>query len=167
MTATEPLWYTRLRSTAYIGLIVSLVWTVVIALPFAPFSYLPPIIVGGGPGTWFLLSYILYMLVSVGGFGALSFFVYTIEIQERRVLDQTTMALGFVLLNFGVLASCLLLAVAGGLSGYGLTSGTATETSVRSLLSSFVYPITASVVVSAAGAALVVLAMARARVRAS
>lgn len=167
MTVTGPLWYTRFRSTAYAGLIVSLVWAVAIALPFPPFSYLPPIIVGGGPGTWFLLSYVLYLSVSVGGFGALSFLAYTVEVQERRVPDQTTMALGFVLLNLGVAASCLLLAVAGGLSGYGLTSGTATETSVRSLLSSFVYPTETSVVISAAGAALVVLAMARARVRAS
>lgn len=114
-----------------------------------------------------MLSYVLYLSVSVGGFGALSFLAYTVEVQERRVPDQTTMALGFVLLNLGVAASCLLLAVAGGLSGYGLTSGTATETSVRSLLSSFVYPTETSVVISAAGAALVVLAMARARVRAS
>jgi hypothetical protein len=148
-------------------LIVSLVWAVVIALPFQPFSYLPPIIVGGGPGTWFLLSYLLYISVAIGGFGALSFFTYTLEAVERRVLDRTAMALGFVLLNVGVAATCLLLAVAGGLSGYGLTSGTATETSVRSLLSSFVYPTATTVVVSAAGAALVALAMARARVRAS
>ena len=167
MAGAGLLWYTRFRSAALVGLIVSLVWTVAIALPFTPFSYLPPIIVGGGPGTWFLLSYLLYLSVSVGGYGALSFFAYTVEVLERRILDQTTMALGFVLLNVGVAATCLLLAVAGGLSGYGLTSSTATETSVRSLLSSFVYPTATTVVVSAAGAALVALAMARARVRAS
>jgi hypothetical protein len=157
----------RFRSTAYVGLIVFIIWTVAIALPFKPFSYLPPILVGGGPGTWFLLSYILYLLVSVAGSGVLSFFAYTIEVQEKRVFDLRTMALGFVLLNLGVVVSCLLLALAGGISGYGLTNGTATETSVRNLLSSFVYPIATSVVVSAAGAILLVVAMARAKVRAS
>ena len=165
MTSTGPFWYSRFRTAAYVGLLVSLVWTVVIALPFVPFSYLPPIIVAGGPGMWFVLSYVLYISVSVGGFGVLSFLLYVIEMQEKRALDQTTIALGFVLLNFGVAASCLLLAVAGALSGYGLTSGNATETATRNLLSYFVYPTATSVVVSAAGAVLVVLAMTRAKVR--
>jgi len=166
LTSTAPFWYTRFRVAAYVGVLGSLVWTVAIALPFAPFSYLPPIIVGGGPGMWFVLSYVLYMTVSIGGFGALSFFLYVIEVQEKRALDQTTIALGFVLLVFGVIASCAMLATAGGLSGYGLTHANATETATQNLLESFVYPVAAAVIVSAIGAALVVLSMARARVRA-
>ena len=113
MTTTGPLWYSRFRSAAYVGSMGSLVWTVLIVLPFQPFSYLPPIIVAGGAGTWFVLSYLLYLSISIGGFGVLSYFLYALEIQERRTLNQTTIALGFALLNFGVIASCVLLAIAG------------------------------------------------------
>jgi hypothetical protein len=166
LTTPAPFWYSRFRSAAYVGSIGSLVWTVAIVLPFAPFSYLPPIIVAGGPGTWFLLSYLLYLSITLGGFGALSFFLYVIEIHEKRTLNQTTTALGFALLNLGVVASCLLLAIAGALSGYGLTINKISETSAVNLLSSFVDPVTVAVLVSVAGAALVVLSMARAKVRA-
>ncbi len=166
MATSRPFWYTRFRSAAYVGSIGSLVWTFLIVLPFAPFSYLPPIIVAGGPGTWFLLSYLLYLSITIGGFGALSFFLYVIETQEKRALDQTTMALGFALLNLGVVASCLLLAIAGADSGYGLTISKISETAAVNLLSSFVDPVTAAVLISVLGAALIVLTMARAKVRA-
>ncbi len=166
MTTTGTFWYSRFRSAAYVGSIGSLVWTLVIVLPFRPFSYLPPIIVAGGPGTWFLLSYLLYLSITIGGFGALSFFLYVIEVQEKRTLNQTSIALGYALLNVGVTASCLLLAIAGADSGYGLTINKISETAAVDLLSSFVDPVTAAVLITVAGAALIVVTMARAKVRA-
>jgi hypothetical protein len=132
-------------------------------LPFAPFSYLPPIIAGGGPGTWFFLAYLLCLSIGVGGFGGLSNFVYTIEIHEGRSIDSTEMSVAFVLVGFGFAASCVLLALAGALGGYVLTINGASETTAQNLLSPYVYPITATTLLAVAGAALAISAMVRAR----
>jgi hypothetical protein len=67
MSRSRPYWYRRFRGVAYAFTIAALAWTVVVVLPWAPFSYLPPIIVGGGPGTWFILGYFLFVAVGVGG----------------------------------------------------------------------------------------------------
>lgn len=53
MSSTQPkaFWYRWFRGAAYVSAIGSLVWTMMVILPFAPFSYLPPIIAGEGPAT--------------------------------------------------------------------------------------------------------------------
>lgn len=158
----RPLWYRRYRGAAYLSAFAALVWTVVTVLPFEPFSYLPPIIVGGGPGIWFVLAYILFLVVGIGGFGALSAFLTTVELHENRTVDSRTMWPALVLLSIGVVGSCLLLAVAGALGGYEATQN-ATTSHIDSLLSPYVYPITAMVLVTVVGAGLAVLSMVRAR----
>ena len=135
----------------------------VIVLPVTPFSYIPPIIVGGGPGIWFVLAYVLFILVGVGGFGALSAFLTTVELHENRAVSSRTMWPALVLLSAGTVGSCLLLAVAGAVGGYAATYSLSTTTSIDSLLSPYVWPITTLVVVTVIGAALAVLAMVRAR----
>ncbi len=166
-SSEKRLWYKNFRTAAYVSTIGSLVWTVLIVLPFRPFSYVPPIIAGGGPGTWFLFGYILYLTIGLGGFGGLSTFLYTIEMHEYRRINNAEMSIGFILLVLGVTISCILLAVVGVIGGYALTIKSESVTSAQDLLSPFVYPITFTTLVAVVGAALTILAMARAKVVAS
>ena len=160
----RPLWYRRFRGAAYLSTFAALLWTVAIVLPFEPFSYLPPIMVGGGAGIWFVLAYVLFIVVGVGGFGALSAFLTTVELHENRTVDSRTMWPALVLLSVGALGSCLLLAAAGAVGGYAALYNSSTTTSVQdSLLSPYVYPITTLVLITVVGAALAVLSMVRAR----
>ena len=159
----RPLWYRRYRGAAYLSTLAALVWTVVIVLPFDPFRFLPPIIVGGGPGIWLVLAYVLFIVVGVGGFGALSAFLTTVELHENRTVDSRTMWPALILLSVGMVGSCLLLAVAGAVGGYQSVYGTSTANSIDALLLPYVNPITAMVILTVVGAALAVLSMARAR----
>lgn len=159
----RPMWYRRYRGAAYLSTFAALVWTVVMALPFDPFRYLPPIIVGGGPGIWLVLAYILFIVVGIGGFGALSAFLTTVELHENRTINARTMWPALILLSVGVVGSCLLLAVAGAVGGYAATFGNSKANSIDSLLSPYVNPITLMVLATVVGAALAVLSMARAR----
>jgi len=158
-----PLWYRRYRGTAYLNAVGALVWTVIIVLPFAPFSSLPPIIVGGGPGIWFILAYVLFMVVGIGGVGAFSAFLTTIELHEGRTLDPRTMWPGLILLSVGTASTCLLMGLAGAVGGYASTSGSSSASAVDSLLSPYVYPISTLALITVLGAALAVLSMVRAR----
>jgi hypothetical protein len=159
----KPLWYRRYRGAAYLSAFAAFVWTVVIVIPFDPFRYLPSIIVGGGAGIWFILAYILFIVVGIGGFGSLSAFLTTVELHEGRTIDPRTMWPALILLSVGMVGSCLLLAVAGAVGGYASVFELSTSNSIDSLLSPYVYPITTMVLLTVIGAALAVLSMARAR----
>jgi len=159
----RPLWYRRYRGAAYLSTLAALIWTVVIVLPFVPFSYLPPIIVGGGPGIWLVLGYMLFIVVGIGGFGSLSAFLTTVELHENRTIDPRTMWPALILLSVGVVGSCMLLAVAGAVGGYASTYGTSSAQSIHDMLSPYVNPIIVLTLVAVAGAALAVLSMVRAR----
>jgi hypothetical protein len=159
----RPLWYRRYRGAAYLCAFALMVWTVVIVLPFAPFAYLPPIIVGGGPGIWFVLAYLLFLVVGVGGFGALSAFLTTVELHENRTVDRGTMWPAIVLMSVGVVGSCLLLAVAGAVGGYAITYQASSASHIDSLLTPYTYPITGFTLITVLGACLAVLSMVRAR----
>jgi hypothetical protein len=159
----RPLWYRRYRGAAYLSLFGALVWTVVIIIPYQPFSYLPPIIVGGGPGIWLALAYVLFIVAGVGGLGAMSAFLTTVELHEGRAIDDRLMWPAMVLLSLGIPGSCLLLGVAGAVGGYAATYGTSSANSIDSMLSPYVDPITVLTILAVAGAALAVLSMVRAR----
>ncbi len=163
MGARTPAWFRRFRGAAYLFSMGAMAWTVAIILPFVPFSYLPPIIVGGGPGIWFLLGYVLLIVVGVGGFGVLSSFLIGVEVHEGRAVDPLLMWPALVLLSAGVAGSCLLLGVAGAVGGYASTFETSSASAIDSLLSPYVNPITTLTLIAVAGAALAVLSMARAR----
>lgn len=159
----KPLWYRRYRGAAYLSTLAALVWTVVIVLPFVPFTAIPPIIVGGGPGIWFILAYLLFIVVGVGGFGAISAFLTTVELHEGRSVDPRTMWPALILLSVGLVGSCFLLALAGAIGGYAATFPTSPVQSIDTLLLPYVYPITILTLVTVVGAALAVLSMVRAR----
>jgi len=148
---------------AYVGTLVALVWTLIIVLPFEPFSYLPPIIVGGGAGIWFVLAYILLVIVWIGGFGVISGFLVTVELHEGRTIEDLLMWPALILMCIGVAGGCILLGVAGAVGGYaGTFQGSSTDT-IHDLLAPYVNPITTLVIIAIVGAALAVLSMVRAR----
>ncbi|MDV3277064.1 MAG: hypothetical protein LYZ69_01185 [Nitrososphaerales archaeon] len=161
--AERRYWYTTFRMASYANTFGALIWTALMVLPFAPFSSVPPIMVAGGPGQWLVVAYLLFVTVGAGGFGWLSGLLHTIEVHEGRKADPSLMWPGFILLYFGVTSSCAMLAAAGTLGGYASTVSAGPVTPLREVLSPYVYPITATVLVAVAGAFLALLAMIRAR----
>lgn len=160
---SKQLWYREYRGAAYASAFGALAYTVLLAIRFPPFSYLPAILVGGGPGIWLLLSYVLVLLVGVSGFGTLSSILRNIELDEGRTVNSAIMWPAFIILVIGFVVSCLLLAVAGADGGYSVSIADASGTTVEMLLRPFVYPITASTLITVLGAALALYAMISAR----
>jgi len=156
-------WYKRFRAAAYVNAVVWLAWTVAILLPFPPFSYLQPIIVGSGPGVWFLVGYILFVTVSVVGFTAISSLSFVMEVNELRELNYGSMLVGFILLYAGTLIGCILLGIAGAIGGYVVVIQGATADVAHSVLAAYVDPITVASVSAVAGAALTIYGMATAK----
>ena len=157
------MWYRRYRGAAYLCTFAAMVWTAVIVIPVAPFNYLPPIIVDGGPGIWFVLAYLLFLVVGVGGFGVLSAFLTTVELHEGRTVHDGTMWPALAMLSIGLVGSCLLLGTAGAVGGYSATHPSSPVASIDSILSPYTYPITAFTLIAVVGACLAVLSMVRAR----
>jgi hypothetical protein len=160
-------WYRRFRTAAYLNAVGSILWTIAILLPFTPFSYLPPIIVGGGPGVWFLLGYVLYVAVGVGGFAGFSALLFEIETYEGRSPEKTVMLFGLILSLIGVAITCVLLGIAGASGGYALTIAHASENATEALLVPYVNPITTASLITVAGAAVSMYGMATAKATAT
>ena len=157
------MWYRRFRTAVYVNALGTILWTIAIVLPFAPFSYLQPIMVGGGPGTWFLAGYLLYPIIGVGGFASIASFLFMIETYELRNLTHGVMLTGLILLFVGILAGCVLLGIAGAIGGYTLVIQHSTVNLTQSLLSPYVDPITAASLVAVAGAGVLMYGMATAK----
>ena len=163
MVVEKTLWYRRFRSAAYANAVGSMLWTIAIVIPFVPFSYLQPIMVGGGPGTWFVVGYILYLIIGVGGFASISSFLFVIETYERRNLNYGIMVTGLVLLYGGVLIGCLLLGIAGASGGYAIIIQHSTVSVAQSVLSPYVTPISAASLAAVAGVGVSIYGMATAK----
>jgi hypothetical protein len=119
--------------------------------------------VGGGPGTWFLLAYLLFPTVAVAGFAGISSLLFVIQVYEQRRLNEVVMATGFILLYGGILVGCLLLGAAGVSGGYALVIQRFAVNSVQSVLSPYVDPITAASLVAIAGTGVTIYGMATAK----
>ena len=156
-------WYKAFRSATYAGLLGALAWTVLLILPFQPFSYLLPIVEHGGPGTWFLLAYLLFLIIALAGFGVLSSMLYEIEMQENRHTNHIVMLTGYVLLIAGVFASCGLLAAGGAIGGYAETVKNEAQSQIQSILSGYVDPITFAAFLAILGSALILVGMMEAK----
>jgi len=142
---------------------VWLAWTIAILLPFSPFSYLQPILVGGAAGTWFLLGYVLFLAITVLGFAVVASLLTAIETDERRELNHGIMLIGFILLYAGAVGGCLLLGVAGLVGAYPQITQNSTVSATQEVLSQFVTPISAACLLAVAGAALTVCGMGTAK----
>jgi hypothetical protein len=160
-------WYRWFRGAAYLNAVGSILWTIVILLPFVPFSYLPPVIVAGGPGAWFLLGYVLYVAVGVGGFAGFSALLFQIETYEGRFMRRAVMLFGLALSQIGVLVACVLLGLAGATGGYALTIEHLSENTTATLLAPYVNLITAASLVAVLGAGVSIYGMATAKATAA
>ncbi len=132
----QPVWYLRFRRAALINGTISALWTLIMILPFPPFPIFLRIIVGGGPGTWFMLSYILYIAVGFGGFLGLSFLYFAVE--SERKIHQRLAWLNLLAMYVGVTGAVLTLAAAGALGGYASTIVHSPPETVRLILEPFV-----------------------------
>jgi hypothetical protein len=161
--SVERTWYKRFRTAAYVNAIVWLGWTVAILLPWPPFSYLQPIMVGAGAGTWFVVAYFLFLTIAVVGFAAISSIVFVIETHERRSLDYRVMLIGLILLYAGTVPGLILLGIAGAVGGYALVVENSTVSTINTLLSPYLNPITAACLVAVAGTGFVIYGMCTAK----
>jgi hypothetical protein len=143
--------------------VIWLIWTVAIVIPFPPFSYLQPIVVGGGAGTWFMMAYLLFLTVAVVGFAAIASIVFEVETHERRLVNSGIMLTGLILLYAGATIGFLLLGFAGAIGGYALIIEHSTVDATRDMLLPFVNLITGACLVAVVGAGFTIYGIGRAK----
>jgi len=153
------LWYQVFRNAAYANAIISIIWTIIMIIPIQPFSYLLVIVERGGPGTWFLVAYFLYIVVGSLGFAAISSLLYAVEITERKKVNRGSMYIGFSFAYAGVVLSSIMLGIAGALGGYAMYFAYYPEQRIVELLSSYVYPITATALLASIGFLLIIISL--------
>jgi heme/copper-type cytochrome/quinol oxidase subunit 1 len=135
------------------------IWTILLIIPSPPFSYLLVIVERGGPGTWFLVAYFLYLIAGSIGFATISSMLYVMEVYEGRSINRIAMYLGFSFYYVGVLLSSVMLGVAGEMGGYEMYLADYPEIKVASVLSSFVYPITFTAFLAVIGIIMIIIAL--------
>jgi len=146
-------WHQWLRIAALTSGVGAIAWTILMILPFSPFSSIPPIIVGGGPGTWLVLGYLLYLVTGFGGLSALSVLLYPLESGGRRPVGWV-MAFGVCLYYAGSSIACWLLGIAGYAGGYAFSIQRLSNPSIQSILAPYLDPVTLAALAACAGAAL-------------
>lgn len=151
--------YRLYRIASFSHTLTALIWTLLIVTPYPPFNYLLPIMEKGGPGVWLLFGYIVYLISGPIGFGIISSLLKTIEVDEGSRINEKTAKLGFYLSYIGVLCSSVLLALAGSLGGYYMYFAAVSPLKITETLSSFVLPITFTVVLAVAGYFLIIISM--------
>ncbi len=156
-------WYRRFRGATLACVAIAVAWTVAVVLPFDPFDHLLPVMIGGGAGTWLVLGYVTFLSVGVGGFAGLSSILATVELQESKSLPDLPMMLGLVTLFVGVVATCLLLGIAGAVGGYAQTVSHVSSSTLRDMLTPYVDVTRATAGVAVLGALATVFGIAAAR----
>lgn len=142
------------RRATIVNSLISIVWTIIIVLPLEPFSLLLRVIVGGGPGIWFLLAYILHIIIGSGVFTGFSYLYYLIEDSSNIKAENIFNLTGFFLLFIGVNITLIVLAVAGAIGGYYLNILHLPIEIVRETLEPFVNPLRILSIVTVIGALL-------------
>jgi hypothetical protein len=156
----EVSWSYRFRMAAVSSGVGAVVWTVLMIIPAPPFSSVQPILVGGGPGTWLLLGYVLYV---VAGFCALAgMSALLIGNGTRGPAYGTLLTAGLALYYAGVTATSFLLGLAGYVGGYASSISHLPEPSIESLLTPYVEPVTLGALAACAGALIIMLSLGRA-----
>ncbi len=152
-------WSKTYSTLALANAIIAVVWTLIIILPFEPTAFILPVMAGGGPGTWLVLGYILYIAVGFLGFTAFSYIFYTVENIEARKPDPRLAPLGLVLTYIGVTGATFLLGIAGASGGHASTIPRIPTQTLREMLLPYVNVITLLVLVTAAGVIINILSI--------
>jgi len=146
------LWASRYRKGAVFNGFVSAFWTLLFMLPFEPFPVLLKIVVAGGPGMWYILGYLLYMIVGFCGFLGLSHLYSAAESMGEGRVNQALALVGFTALYVGFTGSSFGLAVAGAVGGYAAVIVHAPAENVRLIMEPFVTPLRILCLVAIIGA---------------
>ncbi len=154
----EESWHIRLKKAALLNAIIASIWTLIIVLPIEPFPILLRIIVSGGPGVWFVLGYILFIIVGFCGFSGLSYIYYTNENEGRRINGKLAL-MGFIMAYVGTIGATVMLAIAGTIGGYEYSIVHSSTEKIRRLLEPLVNPIRLLTIITIMGIILQVLAV--------
>lgn len=151
-----------LRRLALIDAVVASIWTLILLIRVKPFSYLLPIMAEGGPGTWLILGYILF--ITVGFCGLLGFSTFYTQLEEEGyVVDRRLAAFGVVALYVGATSATVLLGFGGALGGYARSIQHLPTQQVQAILEPFVDVVTAFAAVAVMGVLINVAAIAGAK----
>jgi hypothetical protein len=142
-----------LRKIALANAVAASIWTLIIVLPIEPFSLLLRIIVGGGPGIWFIMGYLLFITVGFCGLAGLSYIYYSAEKEGNKINNQLAV-LGLVLTCVGTIATTIMLQLAGAIGGYEYTIMRAPTEKIRLILEPLVNPIRLLVIMTSMGVTL-------------
>jgi hypothetical protein len=156
----ETSWSYRFRMAAVTAGVGAVVWTILMIIPAAPFSSVQPILVGGGPGTWLLLGYVLYMVAGFCALAGMSALLPVGNAPGAPSFDSFLTA-GLGLYYAGVTATSVLLGLAGYVGGYASTISRLPEQSIEGQLSPYVGPITFAALAACAGALIILVSLSR------
>jgi hypothetical protein len=104
------------RFLGIVNTIVAIIWTLLIASPLDLSVNIQRMIAEGGPGTWFLLAYLMFITVGVLGFFILSVIYGLYEVRGVRV-NRFIAWPSLILTYIGITFASLLLGVAGYIGG--------------------------------------------------
>lgn len=154
-------WAALYRKLSLVNAVVASIWTIILLLRIKPFSYLLPIIADGGPGTWLILGYILYVIVGFCGFLGFSTFFSHLE-REGYVVNDKLTTFGVVALFVGSTSATVLLGLGGALGGYARTVQHLPLHQIQAILEPFVDVITSFTILTVVGVLINVAVIARA-----
>ncbi|MEM3832229.1 MAG: hypothetical protein QW128_01335 [Thermoprotei archaeon] len=135
----NSLLYKRFTTLAIINSIIAVFWTLLFILPINLSQTLQRILVGGGPGVWLIIGYILF--IAIGCLGFIGLAVITLNINQPTRIMNFLLSIGIVMLYVGTLGSTLGLGIAGSLGGYSSTILHEPTSVTASILEPLVTPI--------------------------
>ena len=143
-------WSRIYRRLALLNAVVAAAWTLILITRVKPLSYLLPIMAEGGPGTWLILGYILYITIGFCGFIGFSVLYKQLEVEER-VINSRLATIGLLTLFVGSTSATILLGVGGAIGGYARTVQHLPTQQIQAKLEPFVDIITAFTIVAVIG----------------
>lgn len=143
-------WSRLYRRLALVNAVIAAAWTLILITRVKPLSYLLPIMAEGGPGTWLILGYILYITIGFCGFIGFSTLYKQLE-EEGRIINGWLAAIGLLTLFIGATSATILLGVGGAIGGYARSVQHLPTQQIQALLEPFVDVITAFTVAAVVG----------------
>ncbi len=131
--------YKRFVRLAIVNSIIAIFWTLLFILPISLSQTLQRILVGGGPGVWLIIGYVLFVIIGCLGFIGLS--IIALNINQPTKIMSFLLNIGTLMFYVGILGSTLGLGIAGSLGGYSSTILHEPVSTTASILEPFVIPI--------------------------
>ena len=143
-------WSRIYRRLALVNAVIAVAWTLILIARIKHLSYLLPIMAEGGPGTWLILGYILFIIIGFCGFIGFSTLYEQLE-EEGRVVDGRLAAIGLLTLFIGATLATMLLGVGSAIGGYARSVQHLPTQQVQAILEPFVDIITAFTILAVLG----------------